>query len=197
MPKGFHLGHIQTRHYTTEYNKLYAKTFKTLLNSQLGNYSLNTKDQRTPITLKQTKNGLRYITLEHQDNTLEIGLLTCNKSASNKLYITCPYCQTKRQHLYECKSGYACQSCLNLHYASQSETKANRLARRIRTLRIALWGHNAPDIYNLIESARWFVKPKHMRWASFEKKRDHIVKLEEKYWELSGEKLINLFNKLK
>lgn len=183
MPKGFHLGHTQTRHYTTEYIKLYAKAFKVLLTKPLGNYAITSQDKRTPITLKQTKNGLRYITLNHKDKTLEIGLVTCNKSASNKLYITCPYCQTKRQHLYACKSGYACKSCLNLHYASQSERKQDRLARRIRKLRIALWGYQ-PDIYNLTESAKWFLKPKYMRWANYQKKRDHIVELEKQYWEV-------------
>jgi len=55
MPKGLHLGHTQRRHYTTEYNKLYAKAFTTLLSKPLGNYFITSQYKSTPITLKQTK----------------------------------------------------------------------------------------------------------------------------------------------
>lgn len=192
MPNGFHLGYTQQRHYTTEYTKLYAKTFKVLLTKPLGSYLIASPNKSTPITLKQTKDGLRYITLNHQDNTLEIGLVICNKSASNKLYITCPYCHTKRQHLFDCKSGYACKACLNLHYASQSEQKQDRLARRIRKLRVALWGYK-PEIMNLTNSVRWFTKPKYMRWTNYQKKRDQITKLEEQFWQISKEQIIKLY----
>lgn len=191
MPKGFHLGHTQTRHYTTEYNKLYAKAFKTLLSQPLGNYLITSQNKSTPITLKQTKNGLRYIALNHQDKTLEIGLVTCNKSASNKLYITCPYCQTKRQHLYQCKSGYACKSCLNLHYASQSERKQDRLARRIRKLRRSIWGSHA-NINNLTECAFYLSKPKNKHWEKFNYDKAILLSLENKYWLMADEQINRL-----
>ena len=196
MPKGFHFGRPQTRHYTVEYGKLRAIELKELLTLPLGKYCLTTQSTSTPITLKEASNGLRFFSLTHSSIELQIGLMTCNRSASTKLYITCPYCQTRRQHLYQCKSGYACRSCLKLHYSSQSERKQDRLARRIRKLRKAIWG-NIGNINNLTESAMYFPKPKYKRWAKFEQEKSKLLELEKLYWQLADAHLEKLFGDIR
>lgn len=192
MSKGFHFGRVKTRQYTVEYPKLFANSFKPLLELPLGKYRLTSQSKSTPIELKQTSDGIRFVSLEHANGELQLGLITCERSASKKLYITCPYCQTKRQHLYQCKSGYACRKCLKLHYASQSERKQDRLARRIRKLRKAIWG-NISDINNLTESAMYFPKPKYKRWAKFEQEKAKVLELEKQYWHLASAHLEKLF----
>ncbi|MDO6525365.1 hypothetical protein Q4519_06665 [Motilimonas sp. 1_MG-2023] len=201
MPTGFHFGRSQFRRYTSEYRKLYAHTFKGLTEKPLGQYQFTiTTEQgaeRTPFELCETSTGVRYMRINKGEGKkpLEIALLTCSSSASNKLYISCPYCQERRQHLYRFKNGYACRACLKLHYASQSETKQSRLARRIRKLRLALWGYQ-PDIYNLIESSYYFAKPKYMRWKKFIERREAISALESEYWRLSEQQLRRCFGGL-
>ena len=81
------------------------------------------------------------------------------------------------------KKLYACRECTNLSYASQSEGKQDRLARRIRKLRTNLWVSSA-EINNLVESTMYFQKPKYMKWKSFEVKRDKILSIERQYWSL-------------
>lgn len=184
MPKGFHYNRQRTRRYTGEYPRISAKSLKGLLQSPLGSYSLaypNLPSCLNRFTLKEHELGVRYLEFETEKHTLEIGLICCNKSASSKLYLTCPFCQTNRQNLYIFKNGLACRQCLNLHYPSQSERKLERIGRRIRKLRRTLWG-NMVDLDNLFELSSYFPKPKYMRWKTFEQKRNVIINLESEYW---------------
>lgn len=186
MPKGFHYGRAQHRAYTGEYHKLYAKTCKTLLNAELGKFNYNItcySEEHQTFELKEV-NNIRYLSFIINDREHQIALKLDNRSASNKLYITCPYCQKNKQHLFAFKNGYACRSCLGLHYGCQSERPQERLMRRIRKLRVELWGADFPFVYDMFDQCKYWPKPKWMRWATFEKKRSHIVKLEERYWPL-------------
>jgi hypothetical protein len=104
----------------------------------LGNYSITSQylsDEHRKIKLSENKNGVRYVTFTINNKPHHIALKLDNRSASNKLYITCPYCQKQRQSLYAIKYAYACRQCIGLHYASQSERPQERLMRRIRKLR--------------------------------------------------------------
>ena len=112
----------------------------------------------------------------------QIALKLDNRSASNKLYITCPYCQKQRQSLYAIKYAYGCRQCIGLHYASQSERPQERLMRRIRKLRKELWGYDWPDVNNMFEQVIYWPKPKWMRWKTFEQRRNKIIELEKRYW---------------
>lgn len=190
MPKGFHCGHVRKRNYTAEYSKLPASTFKKLLTAPLGKYTYITNTNAYPIKLKQLKTGLRYMCLDYDGTQLEIGLIECNKSASSKLYITCPFCQERRQHLHQFKKGFACRTCLGLSYASQSETKQQRLASRIRKLRQKVWG-SIPDINNLTVLSREFRKPQNMHVSRFEKIQNQLIQLEQCYWGLAEKQLKN------
>jgi len=154
MPKGHHYGRTQARAYTSEYHRIHANVLKPLLTKPLGSYSLNAKqlsNEHRKLTLEETKNSIRYVTFTINDKSHQIGLILDNQSASNKLYITCPYCQKQRQSLYAVKNSYSCRQCNGLHYASQSERPQERLMRCIRKLRKELWGYDWPEVNNMFE----------------------------------------------
>ena len=185
MPKCHHYGRTQTRSYTGEYHRIQAKVFKPLLTTPLGRYSISSEhlsDDHKKLTLKENNNGVRYVTFIINDKPHQIALKLDNSSASNKLYITCPYCQKQRQSLYAIKYAYACRQCIGLHYASQSERPQDRLMRRIRKLRKELWGYDWPDVNNMFEQVIYLPKPKWMRWKTFDQKRNNIIQLEKQYW---------------
>ena len=81
---------------------------------------------------------------------------------------------------------------MKLSYASQSEGKQERLARRIRKLRKKIWD-NFPDINNLIESSEYFPKPKYKRWAKYELERAQVIELEKEFWGLASSQFHRLF----
>lgn len=191
MPKGFHYGRIQLRQYTTQFNKLFASELKSLLSLPLGSYRLLDNASSTPIELKEKGNGIRFISFKN--STLEIQLITCNRSVSTKLYLTCPYCQTRRQHLYRSRDSYACKTCLRLHYASQSEREQDRLARKIRKLRKGIWG-SLDGINNLTESVQYLTKPKSKHWVKFEYEKAVLLELERKYWMLADAQINKLLS---
>jgi hypothetical protein len=185
MPKGHHYGRTQTRAYISEYHRIHANVFKPLLKVPLGNYSINSEHlsaNHCKLVLKENKNGVRYVTFTINDKSHHIALKLDNRSVSNKLYITCPYCQKQRQSLYAIKYAYGCRQCIGLHYASQSERPQERLMRRIRKLRTELWGYDWPDVNNMFEQVAYWPKPKWMRWKNFEQKRNKITELEKRYW---------------
>jgi hypothetical protein len=188
MPKGHHYGRTQTRAYTGEYHRIHAKLFRQLLTKPIGSYSLNSdnlSDEHRKLALKENKNSFRFITFTINEKPHQIALKLDHSSASNKLYITCPYCQKQRQHLYAIKYAFGCRQCIGLHYASQSERPQERLMRRIRKLRVKLWGNDWPDVNNMFEQVAYWPKPKWARWKTFEQKRNKIIELEKKYWPMA------------
>jgi hypothetical protein len=66
--------------------------------------------------------------------------------------------------------------------------------RRIRKLRKELWGYDWPDVNNMFKKVLCWPKPKFMRWKTFEKKRNKIIELEEKYWPMATEQMEKTFN---
>lgn len=196
MPKGHHYGRTQTRAYTSEYHRIHANVFKPLLKVPLGDYSINSEHlsaNHCKLALKENKNGVRYVTFTINDKSHHIALKLDNRSASNKLYITCPYCQNQRQSLYAIKYAYACRQCIGLHYTSQSERPQVRLMRRIRKLRKELWGYDWPDVNNMFEQVCYWPKPKWMRWKTFEQKRNKITELEKRYWPMADAQMKVMF----
>lgn len=195
MPKGHHYGRTQIRSYTTEYHRVHANVFKQLLSKPLGEYSLTAKfftEEHQRFKLTELESGVRYVTFTINDKPHQIGLKLDNRSASNKLYITCPYCQKQRQHLYVIKYAYGCRQCIGLSYASQSERLQERLMRRIRKLRKELWGYDWPDVNNMFSQVAYWPKPKWMRWKTFEQKRDKITELENRYWPIIANQIKTL-----
>jgi DNA-directed RNA polymerase subunit RPC12/RpoP len=197
MPKGHHYGRTQIRAYTSEYHRIHANAFKSLLKAPLGSYLLDAKHLSKPrqkLKLEENKCGVRFITFTINEKPQKITLALDDRSASNKLYITCPHCNKKRQHLYAVKNAYACRECLGLHHASQSERPQERLMRRIRKLRKELWGYDWPDVNNMFEQVVYWPKPKWMRWKTFKQKRNKITELEKRYWPIVGAQFKTNFN---
>lgn len=196
MPKGHHYGRSQIRAYTSEYHRIHANVFKSLLTQPLGRYSLNSdhlSDDHQKLVLKENENGVRYVTFTINDKPHKIALILDNSSASNKLYITCPYCQKQRQSLYAIKYAYGCRECIGLHYASQSERPQERLMRRIRKLRKELWGYDWPEVNSMFEQVSYWPKPKWMRWKTFNEKRNKITELEKRYWPMAITQMKTIF----
>jgi hypothetical protein len=188
MPKGHHYGRTQKRAYTGEYHRIHANIFKSLLTKPLGSYSLTSdylSDDHRKLALTENEDSFRFVTFTINEKPHQIALKLDHSSASNKLYITCPYCQKQRQSLYVIKYAYACRQCIGLHYPSQSERPQERLMRRIRKLRKELWGYDWPDVNNMFEQVMYWPKPKWMRWKTFEQKRNEITELEKQYWPMA------------
>jgi hypothetical protein len=196
MPKGHHYGRTQNRNYTNEYHRVSVKVFKNLLNASLGDYSINAEFLGTghrKLKLTEPDNGTRIMTFTINNIHHKVALKLDNRSVSNKLYITCPYCQKQRQSLYAIKYAYACRECIGLHYASQSERPNERLMRRIRKLRKELWCFDWPDVNNMFENIYYWPKPKWMRWKTFNLKRNKITELEKRYWPMVDVKMKVMF----
>jgi len=196
MPKGHHYGRKQIRAYTSEYHRIQANVFKSLLTKPVGNYSITSDDlsnEHQKFKLTNLECGVRLMTFTRNDKPHKIALILDKRSASNKLYITCPYCQKQRQSLYAIKYAYGCRQCIGLHYACQSERPNERLMRRIRKLRKELWGYDWPDVNNMFEQVVYWPKPKWMRLKTFEKKRDKITELENKNWPMVDDQMKAMF----
>ena len=151
----------QTRTYTGEYYRIYAKWFKRLLrepahNKKAGEFELNyswLSPEHSKFKLYECEEYPRVMLFEINGKKIPVPLQTDNRSASNKLYLICPYCEQQRQHLFVMKYGFSCRDCAKLHYASQSEGYSDRLARKIRKLRKRIWGNTYHDINNLFEQS--------------------------------------------
>jgi hypothetical protein len=196
MPKGHHYGRTQTRAYTSEYHRIHANVFKSLLTKPLGSYSLNSdylSNEHQKFKLTSLECGARLMTFTINGKPHKIALIINKRSASNKLYIICPYCHRQRQSLYAVKYAYGCRQCIGLHYASQSERPNERLMRCIRKLRKELWGYDWPDVNNMFEQVYYWPKPKWMRWKTFEQKRNRITELENQYWPMAISQMKNIF----
>jgi len=121
-----------------------------------------------------------------QEKEIPVPLVTDDRSASKKLYLVCPYCAKQRQHLYAAKSTFSCGGCLGLSYATQSMRPQERLARRIRKLRLKIWGYDWPDKNDLTELSYHWQKPKQLHRTTFDRERMLLSVLERKYWEDSS-----------
>jgi hypothetical protein len=196
MPKGFHYGRSQTRHYTCEHLRISARLFKNLLDLPLGQYSFNSTqlsdEHRTFKLIEFYGSRVAIFSIKGRDN--HVTLQVDKRSASNKLFLVCPYCRHQRQHLYAVSNAYSCRTCLGLHYASQSERPMDRLARRIRKERSTIWG-DEQDTVNLIDSSSWWPKPKWMKYKTFDKARSKLIVLESRYWQLASSQFNIMFGK--
>ena len=141
--------------------------------------------QTRPYTTEYSRiNAIIIFTIHNKPHTVNLRL--DNRSASNKVYLSCPYCHSQRQSLYAIKTAYACRECIGLHYPCQSERPKDRLMRRIRKFRKELWGYDWPEVNNMFSHIHYWPKPKYMKWASFDKKRNAITHLESQYWKIQA-----------
>ncbi len=154
-----HYGRVRKRPYTVEYHRISALIFKPLLKAKLGQYSINSdslSEQHKNFELIESTGKIKIAQFSISGQKLQLGLIQDNSSASNKLYITCPCCQTKRPR--------------------------DRLMRKIRNKRKNLWGVGWPDVNNMFAHSNYWPKPKGIHWKTFYKAKEEIYQLERQYW---------------
>jgi hypothetical protein len=175
-----------TRHYTHEYPALAGTMLKALLALQpdQGVYATSRRGLRVDI-IRLYPDGeppcFRARLMNGQVQTIHI---EHTRTAFNGLrwWYACPYCSRRCSKLYWTRSAIACRQCLNLHYQSQSETPRDRLLRRIRNERYAIWREDEPGINNLFIAPHLFPKPDGMHWCTFEEKRSRLMQRESRYF---------------
>ncbi|MDQ9127637.1 hypothetical protein RDT67_14485 [Serratia fonticola] len=130
------------------------------------------------------RNGEKYAATIN-GHSFTLSLTTTQAGYGVRYWYTCPHCHQRCAKLYIGREDIACRKCWGLHYATQSQGYIDRMRRLIRNKRIAIWGHDKPNVMNLFWSSLWFDKPKGMRWETFERKRGHLVRIERNYMNAS------------
>jgi len=97
------------------------------------------------------------------EQTVVLDRTPCNYGGE-RLWFLCPNCHRRVAVLYGPGAHFLCRHCYGLPYASQSESKADRLRRKARKIRERLGGAT-----NLTEPVE--LKPKGMQWKTFERLR--------------------------
>jgi hypothetical protein len=88
---------------------------------------------------------------------------SCNYGGYRPWFL-CPDCLKRIAVLYGAGKDYLCRHCYNLTYASQQESRPDRLMRKCRKIRARLGASN-----NLMEPI--LSKPKNMHWKTFDRLR--------------------------
>lgn len=92
----------------------------------------------------------------------------CNYGGE-RTWLLCPYCEKRVAVIYSYDAYFLCRKCCSLPYASQAETKADRMRRKARKIRERLGASN-----NLFEPVT--VKPKGMHERTFDRlQREEIA----------------------
>lgn len=104
---------------------------------------------------------------EHVNDTVWFDETPCNFGGSRKWFI-CPSCGDRVGRLYGPGKYFRCRNCYQISYSSQSEGRLDRLCRKAKKIRHRLdidseWWE--PDCL----SDPIFMKPKGMRWKTFER----------------------------
>lgn len=84
-------------------------------------------------------------------------------------WFLCPHCGRRVAVLYGHRR-FLCRTCHKLAYASQSEERHDRLLRRANKIRTRLGGE--------LGISAIIMKPKRMRWATFERMKAEVRELE-------------------
>lgn len=101
-----------------------------------------------------------------------------------RFYLLCAHCDELKERLYIYRKALACSKCLKLYNLSNTQSEEERLMRRIRKERRALWGDHPVhkiDCDNLLEDSTYWLKPKGIHWKTFKKKHAAIRAMEDRY----------------
>ncbi|MFZ5426791.1 MAG: hypothetical protein ACOZEN_07435 [Thermodesulfobacteriota bacterium] len=105
---------------------------------------------------------------EEVSQTIHLERTPC-RYGGNRPWFTCPGCWGRVGVLYGLRA-FLCRFCHKLTYASQSEDRPDRLLRRANKIRARLGGKAGVSSF--------IVKPKGMRWATFERMEQEIRQFE-------------------
>jgi len=175
---GYGSGRSGDRVYTSDVLNLSVSTLKRLgylggeVISMSGTLHWNRGGER--ISSVSCETSLNRLTLRYKANeqsindTIRLEETPCNYGGSRK-WFTCPHCGKRVGVLYLRGSLFRCRDCQGLHYASQSESSYDRIARRVHKVRDKLGN----------DGALLARKPKGMHWKTFERLWKQELALEE------------------
>lgn len=118
-----------------------------------GSVRISVTDARLIVSYRKKERGSE----EWIDYKNEINLLTteCNYGGERK-WLECPYCKRRMGVLTLGNDGFACRHCYKVPYASQQESKPDRLMRAQRKLAARMF-----------EDEDRGIKKKGMHWKTF------------------------------
>lgn len=169
----------RTRWYVTALPSVGHNGLKILKHSTLDGQGLKYDTRKGWLTI--LRQGDSYVATINE-HSFSLSLTTTQAGYGLRYWYVCLYCQRRCARLYIGSKHIACRKCFNLYYASQSEDNLARMYRLIRSKRRAIGSADTPELMNLFKSSFEFEKPKGMRWETFERKRNELRLLEEKYW---------------
>lgn len=169
----------QSRHYTDSLPVIGYKTIAAIRKLNINGHGLKWETSVGKLVIG--KDGDRYVVIIG-GKRLSLSLDTTQAGYGTRYWYLCPYCLKRRADLYLGSKDLACRKCWKLHYASQSESNLDRLRRKVRVGRFAIWGYS-PDVSNLTKHVYSFDKPKGMRWEKFREKVAEQARLEDYYWQ--------------
>jgi hypothetical protein len=105
---------------------------------------------------------------------------SCNYGGSRPWFL-CSRCQRRVAVLYGAGKYFLCRHCYNLTYASQQESRADRLMRKARKIRERLGASN-----NLMVPILF--KPKNMHQKTFERLRKEEKHANTLSWAIAGQR---------
>ncbi|MCL1036465.1 hypothetical protein L2750_04775 [Shewanella submarina] len=175
--------------------RIEAKTFKTAVSHKGQRCKLNCSDKFPQIfTVAAHAEYAAVLWFESQDyDNFPVPLLWDN-TRYPRLVFLCPSCCKKRLHLYGAANGWACRVCLKLHYSVQSMGTEERLRKRIRKQRKAIWGADAS-----LDTLEWsypFDKPKRARRQKFADAVYKLNKAELSYLECFEQRFVRLSKRI-
>jgi len=104
----------------------------------------------------------------------------CNYG-SYRIWFLCPHCWRRVAVLYGAGKYFLCRHCYDLTYASQQESRSDRLMEKVRKIRQRLGGG-----VDISEPFPW--KPKGMHWKTYRKLREESERAEKLCWLLMGQR---------
>lgn len=134
----------------------------------IGSIQTTTNAARDTLTLSYSirENGGEWQPIRE---AIPLEATPCNYGGE-RLWLTCPRCQSRRRVLYSVGGRFRCRQCHDLAYASTREDAHERSIRRTNRLQKRLEAVSGTDIFAIPE------KPRGMHWDTYERIIDGLLK---------------------
>ena len=120
---------------------------------------------------------------EPVEQTISFDRTPCNYGGFRTWFL-CPHCWRRVALIYGAGEYFLCRHCYNLTYASQQESREDRLMRKARKISRRLG--MGDDLMKLI-----LFKPKNMHQKTFDRLREEVEQAENLGWIVAGFKFDN------
>lgn len=172
------MARFNTRNYTSEVSRINTKQLKTMINNPVPH---EVTSGRKKITVGVKGDNITY---QLVNDKVVIGRIDRTAlSYGWRYWFICPHCYSRRLALYFTNKSIACRDCFNLHYASQSENKLDRLRRKVIKYRDRLFKSNDYEYNDLFNNCVYFPKPKGMSYKRFYIEQNKLINIESVYWD--------------